>query len=61
VEYIPSPKKPKTLPIILAHDGVEALLLAPSHLKHRAILATLYATGVRVSELCQLQGTDLDS
>ena len=31
------------------------------HLKHRAILATLYATGVRVSELCQLQGTDIDS
>jgi integrase len=37
------------------------LLLAPRHLKHRAILATLYATGVRVSELCQLQGTDIDA
>jgi len=37
------------------------LLLAPRHLKHRAILATLYATGVRVSELCQLRGTDIDS
>ena len=33
----------------------------PRHLKHRAILATLYATGLRVSELCQLQGTDIDS
>ena len=61
VEYIPYPKKPKTLPVILSRDEVTALLLAPRHLKHRVILATLYATGVRVSELCQLQGTDIDS
>src|SRR5207302_4277781 len=61
VEYIPYPKKPKMLPVILARDEVKALLMASSHLKHRAILATLYATGVRVSELCQLQGTDIDS
>ena len=60
VDYIPYPKKPKTLPVILSRDEVKALLLAPRHLKHRAILATLYATGVRVSELCQLQGTDID-
>jgi len=61
VDFIPYPKKPKTLPVILSRDEVKALLLAPRHLKHRAILATLYATGVRVSELCQLQGTDIDS
>jgi integrase/recombinase XerD len=61
VDYIPYPKKPKTLPVILSRDEVKALLLAPRHLKHRAILATLYATGLRVSELCQLQGTDIDS
>src|SRR5882672_3760912 len=57
VDYLPYPKKPKTLPVILSRDEVKALLLAPRHLKHRVILATLYATGVRVSELCQLQGT----
>src|SRR5712691_11487616 len=61
VDYIPYPKKPKTLPVILSRDEVKALLLAPSPLKHRAILATLYATGLRVSELCHLQGTDIDS
>src|SRR3989442_503791 len=61
VDYIPYPKKPKTLPVILSRDEVRALLLAPRHLKHRAILATLYATGLRVSELCQLRGTDIDS
>jgi len=61
VDYIPYPKKPKTLPVILSREEVKALILAPRHLKHRTILATLYATGLRVSELCQLQGTDIDS
>jgi site-specific recombinase XerD len=61
VDYIPYPKKPKKLPVLLSRDEVKALLLAPRHFKHRVILATLYATGVRVSELCQLQGTDIDS
>jgi integrase/recombinase XerD len=61
VESIPYPKRPKTLPVILSREEVKALLLAPRRLKQRAILATLYATGVRVSELCQLQGTDIDS
>jgi integrase/recombinase XerD len=61
VEYIPYPQKPKILPVILSHAEVQALIRAPRHLKHRAILATLSTTGGRVSELCQLQGTDIDS
>jgi site-specific recombinase XerD len=61
VAYIPYPKRPKKLPVILSQDEVTALIMAPQNLKHRAIVATLYATGVRVSELCQLQGTDIDS
>jgi integrase/recombinase XerD len=61
VEYIPFPKKPKKLPVILSRDEVQALIRAPRHLKHRLILATLYTTGLRASELCRLQGTDIDS
>ena len=61
VDYIRYPKKPKTLPVILSRDEVQRLIVAPQNLKHRAILATLYTTGLRVSELCHLQGADIDS
>src|SRR5215831_2242476 len=61
VEYIPQPKRPKTLPILLSPAEVVALLQAPRRLKNRAILTTLYAAGLRVSELCHLQVTDIDS
>jgi len=52
VEYISlPPRSRKTLPVILSRDEVKAFACwAPRHLKHRVILATLYATGVRVSE-----------
>ena len=61
LEYIASPQRPLTLPIILSQAEVATLLRTPRNLKHRAILTTLYAVGLRVSELCQLQVTDIDS
>src|SRR5262245_25895012 len=59
--YIAYPRRPGTLPTILSQTEVAALLTAPHNLKHRAILTTLYAAGLRVAELCQLQVTDIDS
>jgi integrase/recombinase XerD len=59
--YIPQPKHPKTLPTILSQVEVAVLLRTPRRLKTRAILTTLYAAGLRVSELCQLQVTAIDS
>src|SRR5256714_4427833 len=61
LEYIAPPRRPYTLPIILSPAEVAALLTISRNLKHRAILTTLYAAGLRVSELCQLQVTDIDS
>jgi len=61
VDYIPFPKKIKKLPVILSRDEVQTLMRTPRHLKHRIILATLYTTGLRASELSRLQGTDIDS
>jgi len=61
LEYIPQPQRPVTLPTVLSQAEVAVLLTTPRTLKHRVILTTLSAAGLRVSELCQLQVTDLDS
>src|SRR4029434_4827274 len=61
LEYIASPQRPLTLPIILSQAEVATLLTTPRNLTRAALLPTLYASGLRVSELCQLQVTDIDS
>jgi site-specific recombinase XerD len=61
IDYIPQPRRPKSLPTVLRLHEVAALLHAPRHLKSRAMLTTLYAAGLRVSELCHLQIPDVDS
>ena len=61
IEHIPLPRIPKKLPIILSREEVAALLETPRNLGHRAILSTLYATGIRVSEASNLQVPDIDS
>jgi site-specific recombinase XerD len=61
LEYIAPPRRPFTRPTLLSQAEVAAFLTTSRHLKHRAILTTLYAAGRRVSDLCQLQSTDIDS
>lgn len=61
IEEIPTPKKPKRLPIVLSAEEVHHFLEQIPNLKHRAILCTLYASGLRVAEACQLKTTDIDS
>jgi integrase/recombinase XerD len=54
-------KRPKKLPVVLSQSEVGQFLATPKKLKHRAILSTLYAAGLRVSELVALRVTDIDS
>jgi len=62
VERIPYPKVPKTLPDILSHEEVAAILDAVESVKYRAIIATAYAAGLRISEACRLRARgDIDS
>src|ERR1035441_1702201 len=51
----------RPLPTVLSREEVTALLDATPNLKHRALLATLYATGLRCAEAQQLKLTDIDS
>jgi site-specific recombinase XerD len=54
------PRYERKLPVILSKAEVKALLEAPKNLEHRAILATLYGAGLRVSEVTSLKVSDLD-
>ncbi|WLT01233.1 site-specific tyrosine recombinase XerD [Lactobacillus helsingborgensis] len=61
---IDSPKKRRSLPVALTVDEINHLLEQPNTnkklgLRDRALLETLYATGIRVSELINLKFNDL--
>ena len=60
-EIIPTPKKPQKLPIVLSPEEVLRFLACVRNIKHRTILTTCYAAGLRVSEAICLKVTDIDS
>ena len=49
------------LPHVLSLEALERLFTSARNLKHRALLMTTYAAGLRVSEVVRLQLTDLES
>jgi site-specific recombinase XerD len=61
VEFLPYPRSEKHLPVVLAPEEVAALLRAVSNRKHRTLLMTIYAAGLRVSEAVSLKVEDIDS
>jgi integrase/recombinase XerD len=60
-DQIPFPKRARRLPTVLSSDEVALLIDSAKNLMHRAILMTLYATGLRRAELCRLKVADIDS
>jgi len=60
IDRIPLPRYEKKLPVILSKAEVKAVLEAPKNLGHRAMLATMYGAGLRVSEVTGLKVSDLD-
>ena len=58
---IPIPKKPLKLPVILSREEINRFLECIGSLKHRTLLTTAYAAGLRVSEATHLKLTDIDS
>jgi site-specific recombinase XerD len=60
-EVLPAPKMPDMLPRILSRDEVRHFLGCVESLKHRAILTSCYAAGLRISEAVHLKTSDIDS
>ncbi len=65
-EYVRAPRQWQTIPKFLNLEDIEKLIAAPdasrpTGLRDRAMLELLYATGLRVSELCRLGRSDIDT
>ena len=54
-------KVPKRLPQILSREQVARLFAHCKTLRERTLLETLYATGMRLSEVCALELSDIES
>jgi site-specific recombinase XerD len=57
------PPRPRShqLPMLLSRDEVSRILNTPDNLKHRALLAIIYGSGLRVSEAVRLRAEHIDS
>lgn len=60
-DMIPAPKKPQKLPVVLSPEEVLHFLDCVQHIKHRTILTTCYAAGLRISETIRLRPNHIDS
>jgi site-specific recombinase XerD len=60
-DVIPAPHKPQKLPVILSPEEVLQFLDCVGNRKHRTILTTCYAAGLRISEAVCLTAPDIDS
>lgn len=59
--HIPVPKPEHKRPAILSREAVARLFEVTPNRKHRALLRTTYAAGLRVSEVVRLRLCNLDS
>ena len=55
------PSTPNTLPVILSPEEVMRFLESVKNVKHRTVLTTCYAAGLRISEAVHLKPTNIDS
>jgi integrase/recombinase XerD len=60
-KHVTDARRADTLPAVLSREEVERFLKAVSNLKMRTAFITIYAAGLRVSELVALTAKDIDS
>jgi site-specific recombinase XerD len=61
IEHIAFPRQERKLPVVLSLSEVNKFLEAVGNIKHRAIMMTAYAGGLRISEVVKLRVADIDS
>ena len=58
-EEVPAMKRERNLPTVLTPQEMNAIIDATNNLKHKAIIATMYSSGLRVSEVVHLRYDDV--
>jgi site-specific recombinase XerD len=58
---IPTPRQPGRLPALLSREEVQRLIGQATNQRHRAMLLTAYAAGLRLNEVLHLRIADIDS
>ena len=61
LDHLRYPRRAKRLPEVLSKPEVYRVFSVIRNLKHRTLLMTMYATGMRVSEAARLRVDDIDS
>jgi site-specific recombinase XerD len=61
ITHIPFPRQPKRLPVVLSRTELTRFFAAIPNVKHRTVLMTMYAAGLRLVEALHLRVTDVDS
>ena len=60
IKHIPFGKRPKKLPVVLSDQEAAKLIQCSENLKHRMVLLTCYAAGLRLAEATHLRVADID-
>ena len=60
IRHIPFGKRPKRLPIVLSDQEASRLIECVENPKHRAVLLTCYAAGLRLTEATHLRVSEID-
>jgi integrase/recombinase XerD len=60
-KYIEYCKRSRKLPIVFSVEEIQKLFTACKNIKHKAIMALMYSTGLRVGEVINLKIKNIDS
>lgn len=58
-DEVPAMKRERNLPAVLSRQEINAVIDATPNLKHKAIISTMYSSGLRVSETIHLHYDDI--
>lgn len=58
-EDVPAMKRDRTLPTVLSRQEINSIIEATPNLKHKTMIATMYSSGLRVSEVIHLHYDDI--